>query len=56
LHVTPSGKVDEAFEVESRFPDESAARCVLREARALEFPPPQGGDVRIVVPLRFAPR
>jgi hypothetical protein len=56
LHVTASGKVDEAFEVESRFPDERAARCVLREARSLEFPPPEGGDLRFIAPLRFSPR
>jgi outer membrane biosynthesis protein TonB len=56
FHVTASGKVDEAFEVESRFPDERAARCVLREARALEFPPPAGGDLRFIAPLRLSPR
>ncbi|WP_437610867.1 AgmX/PglI C-terminal domain-containing protein [Sorangium sp. So ce834] len=55
FHVTGSGAVDEAFEVESRFPDERLARCVLRRARALTFPAPEGGDLRFVVPLRFSP-
>jgi hypothetical protein len=55
LHVTASGKVDEAFETESRFPEEGVARCVLRELRAIELPPPSGGDVRIVVPIRLSP-
>lgn len=55
FHVTAAGKVDEAFEVESRFPEESVVRCVLREARALTFSPPVGGDVRFVVPLRLSP-
>ncbi|WP_438027102.1 AgmX/PglI C-terminal domain-containing protein [Sorangium sp. So ce233] len=55
FHVTDSGAVDEAFEVESRFPDERLTRCVLRRARALTFPAPEGGDLRFVVPLRFSP-
>ncbi|WP_437958855.1 AgmX/PglI C-terminal domain-containing protein [Sorangium sp. So ce119] len=55
FHVTDSGAVDEAFEVESRFPDERLTRCVLRRARALTFPAPEGGDLRVVVPLRLSP-
>jgi hypothetical protein len=55
FHVTDSGAVDEAFEAESRFPDERLTRCVLRRARALTFPAPEGGDLRFVVPLRFSP-
>ncbi|WP_437590795.1 AgmX/PglI C-terminal domain-containing protein [Sorangium sp. So ce1000] len=55
FHVTDSGAVDEAFEVESRFPDDRLTRCVLRRARSLAFPAPQGGDLRFVVPLRFSP-
>jgi hypothetical protein len=53
FHVTDKGKTDEAFEVESRFPDERVTLCVLRAARKLTFPRPAGGDVRFVVPLRF---
>jgi hypothetical protein len=53
FHVTDRGKTDEAFEVESRFPDERVTLCVLRAARTLAFPKPAGGDIRFVVPLRF---
>ncbi len=53
FHVTEKGQTDEAFEVESRFPDERVTLCVLRAARRLAFPRPVGGDLRFVVPLRF---
>jgi hypothetical protein len=53
FHVTEKGKTDEAFEVESRFPDERLTLCVLRAARKLTFPKPTGGDLRFIVPLRF---
>jgi hypothetical protein len=53
FHVTEKGKTDEAFEVESRFPDERVTLCVLRAARQMTFPVPAGGDIRFVVPLRF---
>jgi hypothetical protein len=55
FHVTGGGAVDEAFEVESRFPDDRMVRCVLRHARALAFPAPAGGGLRFIVPLRFSP-
>jgi len=53
FHVTEKGKTDEAFEVESRFPDERVSLCALRAARKLSFPKPAGGDLRFIVPLRF---
>jgi hypothetical protein len=53
FHLTDSGKLDEAFEVESRFPDERVTLCVLHAARALEFPKPAGGEMRFVAALRF---
>ena len=53
FHVSEDGKTDEAFEVESRFPDERVSLCVLRAARKLRFPAPVGGDLRFIVPLRF---
>lgn len=53
FHVTEKGKTDEAFEVESQFPDERVTLCVLREARKIRFPVPAGGDMRFIVPLRF---
>jgi hypothetical protein len=54
-HVTALGTIDEAFEVESAFPDEHVTRCVLRELRATKLPAPEGGEVRWVIPLRFTP-
>jgi hypothetical protein len=54
FHVDRSGRVDEAFQTESRFPEPRVLRCVLAEARSLQFPAPQGGDLRFVVPLRFS--
>lgn len=56
LHVTSAGKVDEAFETESTFPDPRAVQCILRAARSLDFPKPAGGDLRFVAPLRLSPR
>ena len=53
FHLTEKGKLDEAFEVESQFPDERVALCVLRAARKLKFPRMEGGEIRFVVPLRF---
>ncbi len=53
FHLTEKGKLDEAFEVESRFPDERVSLCVLRAARKLKFPKAVGGEIRFVVPLRF---
>src|SRR5262249_39278571 len=54
FHLTDKGKLDEAFEAESRFPDERVTTCVLRAARSLKFPKPTGGDVRFVAALRFS--
>lgn len=53
FHLTEKGKLDEAFEVESQFPDERVSLCALRVARKLKFPKPEGGEIRFVVPLRF---
>jgi hypothetical protein len=53
LHVTETGKVDEAFETESRFPEGPTLRCILGRARELHLPRPSGGDLRLVVPLRL---
>jgi hypothetical protein len=55
LRLTEAGVVDEAFEIESRFPDEHVARCVRRAAIGFELPPPSGGDARVVVALRLSP-
>jgi len=56
VHVEPNGTVDEAFEVESSFPDEHVVRCALKHARTLKLPVPEGGDVRWVLALRLAPK
>jgi hypothetical protein len=53
FHLTEKGKLDEAFEVESQFPDERVSLCALRAARKLKFPKAAGGEIRFVVPLRF---
>jgi hypothetical protein len=53
FHLTEKGKLDEAFEVESQFPDERVTLCVLRAVRKLKFPKAEGGEIRFVVPLRF---
>jgi len=53
FHLTEGGRLDEAFEVESRFPDARTKQCILRAARQLRFARPKGGDIRFVVPLRL---
>lgn len=53
FHVTDKGVTDEAFEAETRFPDERVKLCALKVARTLTFPKPKGGDVRFVAALRF---
>ena len=53
FHLTEKSKLDEAFEVESQFPDERVSLCALRAARKLKFPKAVGGEIRFVVPLRF---
>lgn len=55
VHVDESGQIDEAFEVESELPDEHLRRCALAVVREVSLPAPSGGDLRVVVPLRFLP-
>jgi len=54
FHVTERGKVDEAFQAGTQFPDPRMSQCVLRTARRLSFAKPEGGDLRFVVGLRFS--
>jgi hypothetical protein len=54
FHVTERGKLDEAFEAGSRFPDKRMLQCVLRAARRLSFDRPKGGDIRFVAAVRFS--
>lgn len=53
FHVTEHGKLDEAFEAGSRFPDARVQQCILHAARKLRFPKPEGGDIRFLVPIRL---
>ncbi len=53
FHLTERGKLDEAFEAGTQFPDPRVSQCVVHEARKLKFPKPDGGDMRFVVGLRF---
>jgi len=39
----------------SDLPDSSVVTCVLRAARGLTFPPPEGGIVTVVQPHMFTP-
>ncbi len=55
IQVAPDGKVSEAFEVGTHFPDERLSRCVIRDVRKITTEPPEGGSVRMVVLLRFDP-
>jgi hypothetical protein len=54
FHLTEHGKLDEAFQVNRRFPDPRVSQCVEHAARKLSFPRPDGGEIRFVVPLRFS--
>ncbi|MBI4953108.1 MAG: AgmX/PglI C-terminal domain-containing protein [Myxococcales bacterium] len=54
FHVARDGVADEAFEGGSRFPDARVKQCMLRAARSFVFPAPRGGELRFVVPVRFA--
>src|SRR5690606_33141286 len=53
FHLTEHGKLDEAFQVNRRFPDPRVSQCVEHAARKLTFPRPEGGEIRFVVPLRL---
>jgi hypothetical protein len=54
FHVTERGKVDEAFQAGTQFPDPRMSQCVLRAARRLSFSKPEGGELRFVFGLRFS--
>lgn len=53
FHLTERGKVDEVFPIGTPFPDARMSQCVVRAARRLTFPKPEGGDLRFVVGFRF---
>ncbi len=54
FHVTDRGKLEGVYESGSSFPDARVQQCVLRAARTLRFPKPDGGDIRFFVPIRFS--
>jgi hypothetical protein len=53
LDVAPDGVVRSVQESESLFPDPETTRCASEALRLVPLPPPQGGEVRLVVPIRF---
>ncbi len=53
FHVTERGKLDEAFEAGTQFPDARVSQCVLHAARKLRFDKPDGGEMRFVAAVRF---
>ncbi len=53
VDLSHSGAVRGASETETTFPDAATVRCVEEVLGAVEFPVPDGGDLRVVVPIRF---
>ncbi|HOT11839.1 MAG TPA: AgmX/PglI C-terminal domain-containing protein, partial [Polyangiaceae bacterium] len=53
LDVAPNGAIREIVETDSTFPDEATTQCAIDAIRGIGFPPPHGGDLRIIVPIRF---
>ena len=66
-HATLAGTVSVKFEIDSTgavvragdagsdLPDSTVVQCVVKEVAGLSFPPPEGGVVSVVFPIRFAP-
>jgi hypothetical protein len=54
--IRADGKVGEVEDAgESTLPDADVVRCIVRKFGQLSFPPPDGGQVDVVYPIRFAP-
>lgn len=53
LDVAPNGGIREIVETDSTFPDLQTTRCAVKAIQPIGLPPPRGGDVRIVLPIRF---
>jgi hypothetical protein len=51
--VAYDGTLRGLTEVGSTFPDPQTTRCVSEAVRAVALPAPNGGELRIVVPIRF---
>lgn len=54
--IAPEGSVRAVTETESAFPDAETGRCVSDALARVAFPAPRGGELRLVVPLRFGKR
>jgi hypothetical protein len=54
--IDASGHVRDIVEVESTFPDPVMITCVQDSLRKVVFPAPTGGDLRLVIPIRFGSR
>jgi hypothetical protein len=50
-----AGEVTRASSEGSDFPDPKVVDCMVREYRKLRFPPPEGGTVTVVYPIKFSP-
>ncbi len=53
VDIGADGKASAASEHESTFPDRAASRCVADALRQGAWPLPEGGEARIMVPLRW---
>lgn len=51
--VAPNGGVRNVVEIESTFPDQATTRCAMDAIRPVGLPPPRGGDLRLVIPIRL---
>jgi len=51
--VTKRGRIRDLREIRSTFPDPRTTRCAIDAIRAIGFPAPKGGDVRMIIPIRF---
>jgi hypothetical protein len=55
IELDDTGRVSEAFETRTHFPDERLQRCILRALRKMTLVAPKGGRVRLFVPIRVDP-
>lgn len=54
--INREGKVGEVTVVQgTTMPDKAAIECMVKEYKALSFPPPDGGIVTVVYPIMFSP-
>lgn len=53
MDVNPDGRVTAVVEHESRFPDPAVPSCAMDGLRGVVLPPPIGGPLRLVWPLKL---